>query len=624
MKKSMLFILPLSFASAVWCQKEVVWADLLDQNGQFWQQACDQSPGACGHYTDINPPDFPLGQTNDQSKTKILNAIQIAYKKGVRVIDVIFDCTVDEASNPPKPALLLYANRGQNWVKAVDDFNKSTSVVAGQYLKLRLRLPADLNAAAELGGYTVKKAVSEYGGIDGNIPDLGDADMRNRIAQSVDREIADVKNLVSPVTLIESVALTFDIGGETSLYPVIVDLPAPGFCNRISFGANRYPLPSQVSNSLQARARFYRLREADLKRMLTQFAATVKARDPSIKPAVFFQGWSLGDGVVRGSFDLYGLLNGTGVKVLHHTIWPLFNNVTGYPNLTRTDHAEAVAYSASVAKALGIEFDTEFSWPWYKGSLPGQESSRWPGPTPPNATTLPTGNAIAFYNQAVAGFGYGASGFIYANWPTTLFSFSTLEFSCSFSCTVATEPHWKNLIGEDSRMGLPFNDSHLHTSSGLLSSPQIDALPEATKAIYVSSLGRFGCEELATVNDPSLGTTPCGAYSDRTYWNWFTQFGLSSNMTRQKVDFITDGMIMDNKVNWSKYSAIFLPFEVSQLTEKSVVAKIDALPSSTKACFKVQPSLGSTSFQDYAYWKAATHVVNTVPILTPILGPLLY
>lgn len=631
MYKSAMFIGFLSLLEPVWCQKELVWAPILDQQVQQYQQACLYDPSRasdCAKFNELNHPDFPLGQDNPTSITKINTAIRTAYSKGVRVIDVLYDLKVADA-----PALVAtsvdlkcYAQRGENWVKAVEDFNTSPNVVGSQYIKLRLRVESNLNVAAALGGFTVKRAVSEYGGgSDPIIPDLSDSDMRNRIQQNLNRTISSAKALLtSGRTIIESVALIVDAGGESSLFGFAPN-PAPAdFCNRISFTDNRYPAVTDVVNSINRRARYYQIRERDYKLMLTQSASTIHALDPSIKAAVFFQGWNVGDGAIRGSFDLYGLLKGTGIQVLHHTIYPVFPYMPGYPTVTLEEHAEAVAYSASIARALGIEFDTEFSWPHYHMDAKGNESLDWPGPNPPDITTLPWWNAYSFYDQAVAAFGYGASGFTYANWPMTVFSYTATKPYIPGSSVLVTYPDWWSIIGGDIRTIDPINDSHLYGSDGLLVSPQTDPFHDATKAIYISSLGRFGCEERQTVSDPSLGATTCGTLSDKVYWNWFTSFGLEGTMTLSQVDIITDAMIADNKVTWSKYSEIYIPFEVSQLAESRVLARIDALPSSTKNLIKVQTGHNSSNFQTYSYWTGTmTKAVNTLPVPTAIYGLLL-
>jgi hypothetical protein len=420
---------------------ELVWAPIMDQ----WTQSQLES----FHRNPLGFPDFPPGQARAETRSKIARALAIVHGKGFRVIDIELPLSRAQldpvyarawpsgsADRPPlwDSTLAGLADCGEDWLRAVAAFNQSHS---RDPFRLRIRIPAHARdlygvyrtlkpyaARMPAEDWRAGKVRSRFPGLPLDpcfeIPDpsdpcfasspvpgsyyrargtrgaysttlanLANPAIRAAIAAYARLEIATARDLAGPGTVIEEASLALDAGWETSLF-----IDDDG--GVAAFGDTVYAPDS----SLEWKIAFYRARERHLRMTISAFATAVHAeqnRDGSgIRAGVFQQAHHL-DGRLRGTFDLYSLLAGTGVDVLHHTHPPVGD--AGW-NLAWA------AYSASVAAALGIRFDTEFTWPHFGGP----QLLVW------KQEYLTDRNAEAFLSQARAGLGYGAAAIVYANW----------------------------------------------------------------------------------------------------------------------------------------------------------------------------------------------------------------
>jgi hypothetical protein len=213
--------------------------------------------------------------------------------------------------------------------------------------------------------------------------DLGQPVLRNAVGAWADRMLLAMETL-APQTRVEMVSLALDIGGESSLFS---SSGITSFSNMTS------------SYSDADRTQFYRQRQDHLRSTYEVFARAVRShrsQGQPVKAAVFYQSWVLDD-TIRGAFDLAQLITGTGVNVLHHTVWPRFNDNNVSHDLTEQEHRMTVAPSATVARKLGLELDTEFSWASYypaAGTFFSGGSYRWwPISTPfPTLTPVQVGD----------------------------------------------------------------------------------------------------------------------------------------------------------------------------------------------------------------------------------------
>jgi hypothetical protein len=355
--------------------KKVVWAPLFDQ----WAQL----ELITSHNMGGNHPEFPL----DPNQWKIIpqlidQAIRAAHRKGIRTVDVVF--FYDEVMLPPpseEPEDVCvggYRQIGLTWVNAIDACNATDC--SSDPLKLRLRFIAqpgvlnlvrltdvDTTGLPEPGEDLINYQALVTRWPDADHPhgeksttkevlDLGKESIRRVIGNWVVRVIDRVQ-ILAPHTPIEEVALALDGGGESSI------MSSAGV---VSFtGVGHY----DFSASFEEKKDFYQKRQEVLKATYRAFAQAAKSK--GVKASIFFQTWVM-DGWVRGSFDLFDLLKGLkedGVSRLHHTVWPRNPYHSATTSLSEREHRMIVAYSAAVARKLGIPFDTEFSWAWYY--LPG-------------------------------------------------------------------------------------------------------------------------------------------------------------------------------------------------------------------------------------------------------------
>ena len=199
-------------------------------------------------------------------------------------------------------------------------------------------------------------------------PILANPAVRRAIAAWAAVSIREAVRL-APSSRIEEVSLSVDACSESSLF---------GSDTGGVVGFTRaYPR----SASLEAKTGFYREREHYLKSAYREFADSVHAAGRAvgapIRAGVFQQLWAM-DGRMRGTFDLYALLKGSGMDALHHTQMPL-------------DSAESLmtaAYSASVASAPGDRVRHRVLLALLRFARPGQ-SVRGLGPPGRQCRPLP-------------------------------------------------------------------------------------------------------------------------------------------------------------------------------------------------------------------------------------------
>jgi hypothetical protein len=390
--------------------KRVTWAPLFDQWSQYGLLLWGDLPG--------NHPEFPLGPADarydrEGVRAIIRSSLDVAHARGIRAIDVMFyfDPVMFEKA-PTDQNITGLVDIGTDWVDQVERFNQTCLAPACEPFVLKLRLvatpdtlyylrtsdpvtyhdlpecppedpPEPHDCARGYRAYTT--AWNDPKGVpsrNSEVLDLGLPFLRSAVGQWADQILRRMEDL-APGTRVETMSLALDIGGESSLFS--------------SKGITSFSNMT-VGYAHPDRARFYRERQGHLRSTYEVFASAVRAhrsQGQPVKAGVFYQSWVLDD-TIRGAFDLAELLRGTGVNVLHHTVWPRYNDNGVSHELTEQEHRMIVAASATVARKLGLEFDTEFSWAWYYpvGTFFGGGSWRWwPIPTPhPELTPVRVGD----------------------------------------------------------------------------------------------------------------------------------------------------------------------------------------------------------------------------------------
>ena len=599
----------------------ITWSPLFDQAAQSHVETDSR--------TWLGNPDFTPGQTLSQTRDKIHRALVSAHEKGVRILDIQFIVNPgmlqdDYAKNytaPPYPpvfdaTLSGMAHSNVVWLEGVETFNRShprdplqiklrlNATAASLYYVFRTLKPYKTFLARESfrDGITRSRfpdlpydpcfekmdpsdscfrtspvpgdyyrTRQENGKLNNAVANLANPAVREAIAEWTRVAIQEASKIIGPTTVIQEVSLSLDAGSESSLFP-------GNEAMIVSFSNAAYA----PTDGLPARKKFFDGREALLKATYQGFAEAVhgsRNRNGSpIKAGIFQQAWAM-DGRARGTFDLYSLLKGTGIDVLHHTQMPM-------------DSARslmAVAFSAGIAAALGIEFDTEFSWAHFGG---GWQLLYW------EPSRLTEKNARMFFQQACAASRYGSKGFTYANWTMNEF------------LSPPPGSAWERIIGGRDRNRVKKNAAALRQSLIEARSGAKPARQLPMRALFISSVGRMECEEKAAHRE--MGGNACDL---QTYFDWFRKFGLwdgkpDGAIWNGRVVILTDGMLQDGKPDLRTMAEIFMPFETSGKVDSATFYAMQNLPEYLRSRFKWQLSPGSYDFAGLKEWENKTQVVR--------------
>lgn len=583
-----------------------VWDPFLD----YWTQIhYEITPDVEDSY---HHPLFTTNQSEGKRTTLISMAVQNAYDRGLKIIDIPFIT----ASPAPAPypgdgdaAFLSAFNvTSLDWLRAVDDFNQFVS--NGDYLKVRIRVNCRAlemqnvyyysfpsQSAAPAGVKTIPLAYNESkNAADGEVMDLANSTVRGYMVDWTKKVLDCVHANVSDRTKVQEVALILEASGESDSF---------GDGNLTSYSCSRYP---GAGAPLAEKLNYFRGKETYLKKMYTDFAAAVHGYqfggvNKGLKAAIFFQTWAF-DGRERGAFDLFNVMNGSGIDKLHHTQFPQFYDQS----------IEATAFSASVADKLGIRFDTEFSWAHYHDNTdvditpPGSDILYYnplylsvtdqtlngyiiPGTTNPINVHVSSSNLRAdkFHFQAKAGLQNGANGVTFATW--------TMQEMAS----APDSPNWLRIVGP------PDPDSaYLAAPLGYKTISQLP-YPANKVAIYVSTVGRMNCEE-----ETALGKSDGCSLGD--YYRWFINFGLydggpSSPILNSRVDILTDQMIKSKGTALlDQYQTIYAPFETSKLVNSSVYRLLKGY--ARNSIFMHQGVFNGAPSESFAAWMTTAKSVS--------------
>lgn len=550
-KSSISCLTIISLISTAHSLSKVVWSPATEQAATGYYTNCPYNICPTGE-DPYHSPDFYPGQTEADREGIVDQALLAAYKKGIRSIDINFYAgpnTPATFANEQERAYYQSAvEQGSIWARRVEYFNNSSNVSGSDYFKLRIRLNATsqfLNTIlyrsnrskyASLPGFATAMRMDNSGNsvADGVLPDLGKPEVRGYVADYTKLALDGLFDLLSSRTTVEMVTLVLDVGGESSTYPNI----GPNDPKvHTYFSDSPYP----YNGDFATKVAHFKSRQADLKATYIGFANAVHNYSYNyipryLKAAVFMQTWAM-DGQWRGNFDLAALLKSSGIDYIHHTQTPLsFDQSIRY-----------VSYTASAANFLGRTFDTEFTWPWFASG-----DSKIMAYDPLKMTD---NNADMFYFQAVSGFRYGATGFTESSW---------------LDVNIMNPPNsasWQNVVGLPSPN---WNSDYLtRTGSSGVAAGLLTYSPwsAATKAIYISTVGRIDCE----LNGTCFGTGAGAALP-----SWFGDFGL--NYLGERIDIITDQMIKDAASPsdlFGKYQMVYLPYETGAYTDPTVFSKLD-------------------------------------------------
>lgn len=602
--------------------KDITWAPQYDQAAQFYVDICNAHPANefCPVTNYPNHPDFPIDLCSGLNRvdceraqtSKIEAALSAAFQKGIRLIDIYFYlaegqpnydisdlCAADHNCTQYMEAR---TRNGQMWIDAVERFNAPRT---SDYFKVKVRVPAfgkmtELahnkkdNSFEEL--QNIPLSIQECSGLHNkHLVDMANPKIRKYIGLFAKQVVKGAQSrLTSGKTKIVEATLALDGAGESCLWgnedtsaTCQTQVPFSSFSNA------RYP----AGQSIQTRSRYFRAREGYLKATYKEFADSVRAVDSAIKPAIFLQTWPM-DGRIRGTFDLYDLLKGTGIKVLHHDDY--VQDQTEYLSLTH--HLEHAAEAATITRVLGMSFDEELSWAHFS-RIGVDPKLAWSGANPPDTNNMIPANAKSFYRQVQASFQLGGTGFTYANWAMSSIMYPPAVFDWGLPGMIQPNPDWHKIVGDFPN----YSSNHLTEPGGLLTSQLTTELPGASKAIYLSAMGRMECEENQTCGDSHF------------LWTIFSAFGLESEFNTNKVDVITDGMIRDGIVNLDSYSAIYLPYKTSGVIDSRVYAKLVNRTNNSNV-FWQNSAGGLAGFSD---WKAGVKRIYVSPVASSFLALLL-
>ena len=591
---------------------EKVWNPGFDQSAQMW---LDYS-GNTAEWPNYHPWFRRNGLTADQRYAYIQDAVLRAYQKGLKVIDIPY-FTADPDPTAPEDAgkseyLKSYVRASRDWINAVNAVN--AGIPNGDYIKLRIRINAQYNFMGNPYNYTFPQGsrpdqkgelIHAMRQIDsqqsGHSLDIADQGVRNHIIAWTRKVLNAVNNQLTDRTMVTEVSLALSGEGESDLWE-----PSEN-PSMLRLKTGWFPTTTPMFTE---KVHFFRTREDMLNLMYKDFGAAVNSftasRMSGLKAGVFYQNWAF-DSRLRGGFDLYRMLQGTGIARLHFT-----ENPQWYAHSLMF-----TAYSASIAARLGIKFDTEFSWAHIH--LRNQDGSagiddniaenispgnmmrydihwmdvvantlqnytpEWsPGTSWPQLHVGSSNiRAQRFFYQAQAGLQYGATSVVWANW-------------CMRDVMDAPpSPDWYNVIGGARPTGSP-NDS-----AWLSAMKSVAVLPYGAnrKAMYIGTVGRMQCEEEKAIG--GTGAAPCDAL---TYIRWFYNAGwyydansLSSPLLNERIDIITDAMLKDKGLGiLNSYGTVFIPYETSRLVDADLYNRLKYFAATAAIKRQTGPNVTAT------------------------------
>ncbi|MDB5105410.1 MAG: hypothetical protein JWP91_3099 [Fibrobacteres bacterium] len=602
------FCLALASAPVTQAAIEFVWCPLFDRGAgvNHLDNVNRCAPGGLPLNDVQNLPDVRIyGNGYEGSlSTAIAPAIQNAYNKGVRVIDLPFVYGV-QVWNKTTSVWADEQIAGFKWLEAVEKFN-STRALADK-VRVRIRFQA---TAQTLFVYTIdylprRTGLAVVTGLpatepgfgawqrDGKasnlIPDLANPKIREAIGTYARNILTEAKT-IAKTTTIESMTLVFDGGGETSLLPISTESIPYGFRDR---------LPFNQLWKLEDKAKWFQGRTLLINTTLKAFATQVHAQNsrldgtgPAVKAAIFYQTWP-GDGYFRGAFDFSSLLDGTGIDLVHHSMHPIQLPYYSGEAATRTSTREDAAIQTSeLGSFLSVNkrkanityaFDAEYSWPWYNFTN-NEEKIDYV------SRKITDQNATGFKNQADGSIRYGANGTTFCNWSRYDMEKGLYRPSDPLFPTGSTATAFDKVLSTTAK-----------TSLGGTA-----ALGPATRAIFISTMGKM----LAEI-DGVEGKTPeaVAAYPGSKYYKgWFAAFGISP--FNERIDFITDKMLLKYPSLLSDYTEIFMPFETSKSVDAAIFNVFEAATDANKAKIRFQMAKdnGLTQLQTYDMWKFKVRV----------------
>jgi hypothetical protein len=588
------FILVPFFAIA---QKQMIWVPIMDQQAMAWINEHNQEDP-------FNDPGFTAPASQYNQYHEILNGLDAAYKKGFRTVDINFYTSTTTQPHPPgeTAADLAYNTAmtyaGTLWVNAIEEYNRTHIYPSTDYMNIRIRVeahnsvlnqilyrtnPTKYAALPGIPGARLTDSLGITSKTDERLPDLGNAFVRQCIIDYTNLVLNSVYPLLT-YAKIKAVSLVVDGNGETCTLPTYGPPKGSGKWDYASFSNFLYPYGGSFASKLN----FFSARQAALKTTLTNFSNAVtnftwNGVKQGLLPAVFMQSYAM-DARLRGAFDLAAFLKGTGVQVIHYTQVPSFWSYS----------AEQSYYTGSVARFLGKPFDTEFTWPSNNGPSNNNPdcTDSFYGYSDVCKTSNNSINADVAYFQGEAGIKAGVSGIVYGNYLTKDMR------NPSTGYTASDAAKWENVIGLNS----PNWNTNFLTRAGTASYPPglltYNELPAANKAIYISTIGRAYCEEYGQ----------CGL---NDYRSWFDDFGF--NPVSEKIDILTDQMLKDTPAQTlkTKYTFIFIPYEVQKYIDPTVLAKLDAIYSLNSNVMRVQSGKHSPYFNQYPVWRPSVNFSYT-------------
>ena len=146
----------------------------------------------------------------------------------------------------------------------------------------------------------------------------------------------------------------------------------------------------------------------------------------------------------------------------------------------------------------------------------------------------------------------------------------------------------------------------------MISTALANPMARATKAIYLSTLGRMEFEESKAKSNIGIGA----AFT----WGAFQKagFDISELAANKQVDIISDAMIRDGAVNLDNYTTIFLPAETSNFIDIRVMDKFSQRANNSNIVWDA----GGGTVKGFSAWKSSVKIINS-SITAQILSSLL-
>ena len=297
--------------------------------------------------------------------------------------------------------------------------------------------------------------------------------------------LEELQDVTGPEVEIDDVSLSLDNGGETGLSYLEIDsaklIARPNTNDTLKYAILTFPSKTDTGDAFPVQwwldyinhiddiLSFLRHRGEILREVYTDFATAVRNTIPLFSakehliPAIFYQDW-VGDALIRGTLFGYNLVRQTGIRLYHHTMYPVPFEMQRATQAFTIGIRNAVNLCVKYDSAMN--FDTEMSWAHWDRRIITNAAARsaslgdvagidiwW------KREFLTAENAQNFRDQADAAIRADAAGYVLCNWSIQDVLDGSNNKADLFD---STKTKWRRILGDA-------DDEHIYGEGGVIS-----------------------------------------------------------------------------------------------------------------------------------------------------------